>query len=186
MKPGLTIKDFERAAKELDCEVAAIRAVDAIESRGKGFYDNTKEPTILFERHIFWRETKGKFGVSDISNPSPGGYGSSSGAYQHSKLKKAASLDREAALKSCSWGRFQIMGFNWRLAGENSLQSFINSMYGSEAEQLDCFVSFLKNTGLVVHLRNRDWARFAKGYNGAGYKKNRYDVKLKEAYDRFK
>ena len=33
--------------------------------------------------------------------------------------------------------------------------------------------------------RKQDWAAFANAYNGAGYKKNLYDAKLKTAYDLF-
>jgi len=34
-------------------------------------------------------------------------------------------------------------------------------------------------------LRKKDWATFARRYNGPGYAKNSYDTKLKSAYDRF-
>lgn len=37
MKEKLTQQDFEYAAKELGIEVAMIKAVDAVESRGSGF-----------------------------------------------------------------------------------------------------------------------------------------------------
>jgi hypothetical protein len=38
---------------------------------------------------------------------------------------------------------------------------------------------------LLAALQSHDWAAFAKGYNGPGYAKNAYDVKLAEAYERF-
>ena len=34
-------------------------------------------------------------------------------------------------------------------------------------------------------LQKKDRAAFAKTYNGKGYKKNDYDSKLKNAYDKF-
>jgi hypothetical protein len=34
-------------------------------------------------------------------------------------------------------------------------------------------------------LKKQDWAAFAKAYNGPGYKANKYDTKLAEAYQHF-
>ena len=34
-------------------------------------------------------------------------------------------------------------------------------------------------------LKAKDWANFARGYNGPAYAKNRYDVKLAAAYAKF-
>jgi len=38
---------------------------------------------------------------------------------------------------------------------------------------------------LVNALQNKDWAKFAQGYNGSGYKANRYDEKILNAYKKF-
>jgi hypothetical protein len=38
----------------------------------------------------------------------------------------------------------------------------------------------------VIKLENLDWAKFARGYNGAGYKQNKYDEKLAAAYKKYK
>ena len=77
------------------------------------------------------------------------------------------------------------MGFNWQLCGYKSLQEFINAMYHSEQKQLDAFCNFLKSRGLVDELRRRDWEGFAKGYNGPGYAKNQYHIKMKRAYYKY-
>ena len=65
---------IEAAAKKLDCQVAAVRAVIDVESRG-GFLPD-KRPKILFERHYFSRLTKRKFDGSHphISHPKWGNY----------------------------------------------------------------------------------------------------------------
>lgn len=198
MTKKLTTADFEWAAKELGCEVAAILAVDRVESLGAGFIPGTTEPTILFERHIFHTRTKGVFSTPanvNISNKAAGGY--KGGIAEHSRLQAAVALGRgrekeyaafvrEQALMSASWGRFQIMGFNHKLAGHSELQPFINAMYKGERQQLEAFVAFIKNTGLVRYLNSKDWAGFALRYNGKGYAKNQYDVKLRDAYNHFK
>lgn len=195
-KVGLTEADYAAAADDLACEVAAIKAVDAVESRGQGFITDPNdphvgEPTILFERHIFHRLTDGEWSARwsiaypHISNPRPGGYGPP-GGHQHERLALAAKLDREAALQSASWGRYQIMGFNHRLAGFDTLQPFINAMYRSEADHLMAFVAFVRNSGLAGYLRTNNWVRFAEGYNGKDHWKNNYAPKLSAAYKRFK
>lgn len=180
MKPKLTQLDFEMAAAALSVEISAIIAVDKVESRGKGFLESG-EPIILFERHLFKKYTGGKY---DLTHPDISGKAGNYNGDQHKKLARAAALDREAALKSASWGRFQILGVNHKLAGFDKLQDFINAMYRSEKDQLVAFVNFLKNTGLDKPLRRLDFREFAKGYNGPGYAKNKYDVKLREEYEK--
>src|SRR5688572_2845500 len=111
------------AAKKLGCEVAAVRAVVDVESRG-GFLPD-KRPKILFERHYFSRLTKGKFdaGHPDISNGKWGGYGAG-GAHQYDRLGRAIALDRDAALRSASWGLFQIMGDHCKSLGYADAETF--------------------------------------------------------------
>ena len=185
MKTGLTEYDFEQAAALLGCEVAAIKAVAEVESRSTGFLP-TGEPVILFERHIFYQFTNARFATShpDLCNKQPGGYGKE--MEQHAKLARAVQLNRRAALMSASWGRFQVMGFNYRLAGYNHLQSFINAAYNSEADHLRMFVHLVINTGLASHLVHHNWTLFATGYNGTGYRKNDYDKKMEAAYRKYR
>lgn len=185
MKPKLTIKDFENAAKQLNCEVAAIRAVASVESLDGGFLEDGR-PKILFERHVFHRLTGGKHSKTnpDISSPTPGGYGKG-GANQHVRLGKASALDRNYALMSASWGMFQVMGENWKALGYKSLQEFINAMYESEAKQLEAFVKFIQVNKIDDELRNKQWAKFARVYNGPAYAKNKYDVKMAAAYKKY-
>lgn len=188
IKPSLKEEDYVWAAHELQCEVAAIKAVSQTESRGSGFYANG-EPTILFEAHVFSRFTGRKF---DATHPhisaQPWGkapYGPSSA--QHRRLQEAVTLNRDAALASCSWGKFQLMGFEWKMNGYDSLQHMISCMYRSERDHLEGFVNFIKNKkGLQPALINKDWPRFAYLYNGKGYKKNKYDEKMAYWYSKFK
>lgn len=184
MKPVLTMPDFERAAAALVCEVAAIRAVCEVEAPKGGFLPDGR-PTMLFERHKFSQFTAGAFDAAhpDISNRRPGGY--VGGAAEHERMARAAALNRAAALMAASWGRFQLMGFNHGLCGHALLQDFINAMYAGEPQQLDGFVSFIKSQpGLLRAIRARDWAGFARLYNGVDYARNSYDAKMAAAYRR--
>lgn len=174
--------DFITAAALLDCEVACVKAVAEVESSGGGFLKNG-QPKILFEGHYFYELTKGKHGISNVSYPTW-----SSEYYnedQHARLDKAIKLDRSAALQSASWGKFQIMGKNWKNLGYGSVQEFVNDMYAGETEHLMAFVKFVKFNKLDDELRRKDWAGFAKGYNGPGYAKNSYDKKMAAAYKKF-
>jgi hypothetical protein len=180
---GLSEEDYADAAEELEAEVAAIRAVAQVETMGKAF-DGMGRPTILFERHHFHRHTNGKYDAthSTISNAVAGGYGKFS--LQYDKLKEAYELDADAALKSASWGRFQIMGSNFAACGFASARAFVLAMTRAESEHLHAFVQFVRsNKKRVKALQDKDWATFAKMYNGAGYKKRGYDVHMKDAYD---
>lgn len=187
---------FIRAAKTIGCRVAMIKAFAQVESGPHGAFLDTGEPVILFERHKFHKFTNGRYGgeyvkdpevpleVAMISNPKAGGYGSVS--IQHKKLHHASEFDRDAALKSCSWGLFQIMGFNYALCGFDTLQSFINAMYNSVDKHLEAFVQFiLSNKHLKQALIEEDCADAARIYNGPQYAKNKYDIKLRKALDHF-
>lgn len=178
----LTENDFIEASKALNCEIACVKAVAEVESNGGGFLPSD-EPKILFEGHVFYELTKGKFGVSNVSYPK--WISTYYNQDQHERLAKAAALDRNAALQSASWGKFQVMGKNWKSLGYLSLQQFINAMYESEGKQLEAFVRFVKVNKLDDELRRKDWAGFARGYNGPGYAKNKYDLKMATAYKKY-
>lgn len=182
-------KQFSECAQLLGVEIAAVKAVAEVESSGDGFLTDGK-PKILFEPHIFWKQLRAR-GINpemfmeenpDILYPKwkPGAYGPVS--KQHQRLERAAKISREAALSSASWGRFQIMGFNWSLCGAGSLQEFVNDMYSNEDAHLFRFSQYILKTHLDDELRGRDWAGFALAYNGPLYRRNNYDVKLKTAY----
>lgn len=167
------------AADDLCVDVATIKAVIDVESRG-GFLPD-RRPKILFERHYFHRLTKRAHAdQADICCEEPGGY--TGGAGEHDRLQRAIRLNREAAIRSASWGAFQIMGDNFAEAGFRSAQAFCAAMCESEDAQLQAFVRYVKRRGLADELQRRDWAGFARGYNGPAYKKNRYDEKLAAAY----
>ena len=193
MSKFLTEQQIKDAAKNANIEYAALKAVIEIEARSSGFFSNG-EPAILFERHVFWRQLGAirwftmrlKIMVAHprVCNPQSGGYGLFS--EQHDKLRIAVSYNRDAALQSASWGIGQVMAYHWKALGYPSLQQFINDMYHSEAKQLEAMIRYIKVNNLVDELQRHDWAGFARGYNGAGYKRNNYDEKLRQAYNKYK
>lgn len=194
MGAKLTEQDFADAAEALQCDVAAVKAVAEVESRGGGFLSDGNTPVILFEAHIFHRLTKGRHTIKhpNISSAvwnralyATGPTFDARGMAEHKRLQEAVALDRDAALQSASWGMFQIMGFNYAQCGAPTVQEFINDMYASEGRQLMAFVRFLQSSNLVNALRGHDWVTLAKGYNGPGYAANQYDKKLAAAWAKF-
>jgi hypothetical protein len=181
----LSEADYEQAAGMLKCEIAAIKAVAEVESRGEGFLPDGR-PKILFERHKFHKFTNGRFDGTHpgISNASAGGYGNG-GTHQWDRFDEAAALDRTAAIKSCSWGKFQLMGFNFTSCGFATLDDFHAAMLRSEGEHLKAFCNFIAASNLAGALRNFKWAALAEGYNGKDYKINQYDTKLAAAYKKY-
>lgn len=187
MKPLLVEQDFLDAATTLDCPPAAVKAVCQVEAPGGGFNPDST-PVTLFEGHKFFKYTAGSFAAiaPDLcfERWTRQHYGKDWKAEQL-RLQRAIRLNRHAALMSASWGKFQVMGFNHRLAGFEDVQDFVNAMYTGEREHLMAFVAFVHSTGLAAALRRQDWAAFARGYNGASYADNNYDTKLQTAFNQF-
>ena len=195
MTKPLTLSDcdFKVAARRLRCDESAIRAVSDVEARGAGFlWDaNAKEwrIKILFERHIMYRLLEKKSGrdfalnkvkiYPDVINTKSGGY--SGGNAEHARLAKARRIEKNLGLESASWGMFQIMGFHWQRLGFASAVDYVLTLSKGEPEQLEAFCRFIEtDRRLLTAIRARDWALFAEVYNGAGYKKNQYDTKMRD------
>ncbi len=190
--------DFAAAADKYGLELAAIKSVYKVESNGKGFVGD--EPKILFEGHVFWQRLK-KLGMrpetltkgnEDILYPTWTKQFYVGGAAEMHRLLRAEAIHRDAARESASWGLFQIMGYHWKDLGYASIDDFVTCMRRHERDQLEAFCRFIekkknhKGLTLVQLLKNKDWASFAYAYNGAGYRQNAYDDKLKAQYQRFK
>lgn len=185
-------------ANEHNLELAVIKAVNEVESGGKGFLVDGR-PKILFEGHIFWRELEKR-------NIDPNDYCNTNcqdilfkkytrsyylgGTAEYARLEKAISLGADkkfsdAAKCAASWGLYQIMGFNALTIGYETIDEFVDKMYLNEGEHLKAFGLFSEKNNLIGYLKNKKWADFALRYNGAGYKANKYDEKLMKAYTKF-
>jgi hypothetical protein len=160
-------------------------AVLSVETAGSGYLPD-RRPRILFERHVFRRETDGQYDdqYPDLSNRQPGGY--LSGTREYDRLSAAILLDRTAALSSTSWGLGQVMGFNATAAGFPNVDAMVQAMVDSENAQLLGMARWIDGRGIAGALKAHRWTDFAKAYNGSGYRKNQYDTRLAGYYQQFK
>ncbi|MGH2643163.1 MAG: N-acetylmuramidase domain-containing protein [Chitinophagaceae bacterium] len=189
--------DIVNLANQLQLEPAVIKAVNSVESSGRGFFIDGR-PKILFEGQIFWRQLQQRGYDPAVMQPGFENvlypvwtkkfyYGDKR---EWDRLAKAISISpkadvAEAAYASASYGLFQIMGFHFQALGYSEILGFVTDMKENEGKQLDVFGKFLVINNLVSYLKNHDWSGFAKRYNGAGYVANKYDTRLEAAYELF-
>jgi hypothetical protein len=186
----LTLLDISRVAASLSLSPRVVWSVATVESAGYGFIPGDGRPELLFEAHKFHSMTLTEPGSSvgrwDDSHPNISSpiwdtslYGQG-GAHQYDRLAEAMALDRDAALKSSTWGMFQILGSNYELVGYDDVDSFVAAMCASEAAHLQAFAAYCIARDLVRYLAAKDWENFKLGYNGPGG--DDYAAKLAAAY----
>ena len=196
MKDKLTNEMIKDLANRLGIEPALLKAVQLVEAAGRDGFLSDGRPQILFEGHIMYKEFHKKFPDRDLAylckrfsmvfypkwdkSKYFGGLG------EYKRLELAKEIDEECALKATSWGMFQIMGFNHNLCGCKDVFDFVHKMSESHEKQLELMYYFMNNSGCLKELKEKDWAGFAKKYNGPGYAQNAYDQKLRNAYENFK
>jgi hypothetical protein len=197
---AITETDYQIAAQEIGCEVAIIKAIAQVESGKYGAYSDypgwDKVPVILFERHIFHKYTNGQYDTvdqniscrslsksgSEYAYPHVDGYWTPE--LQYKRLLKAYTLNKSAALKSCSWGRYQLMGFNHQVIPFKTVEEMVLKFGKSESWHLKGFVKFVKSDSVLRNAAiNKNWVAFAEKYNGTGYRIYQYDTKMEQAYN---
>lgn len=191
---GMTLSDadYQFAATQLGSGISAnlIKAFAQVESGGKSGFGPKGLPIIAFEGHWFQRYTKHKY---DETHPllsykykkKAGPQWQVNNADQDKAWETMATafgLDQEAALKSASWGMFQVMGFNFTGCGYKNVFEFVAALKLNAGQQLKAFLNFCKqNPGFIKAATNKDYAGMARSYNGDDY--GNYDVLIKRAYE---
>ncbi|MCM1005907.1 MAG: N-acetylmuramidase family protein [Prevotella sp.] len=183
----LTDEDYRVIANELDVEIAAIKAVVHIEA-GKsleGFFA-PGVPVINFDRAMYNKAKPASNAKAPANTKIPDGIKSAFGKKEWQQLINARKVNIDKANMGTFWGMFQIGGFNYKLCGCASVQEFVDRMSYSEFEQLELFANFIKNTGMLTDLKNKNWAGFARKYNGASYKARGYHTRMAREYQKYK
>lgn len=191
----LSEEDYADAAQKLGIEVAALKAVVEVEAgRDQGGFVEPGMPIINFDLRQFRRlAVKHKVNLTRyrkshaivFNPPNAKAHGGHQYA-QHARLAKASEIDRKTAVYATYWGMFQIGGANWHLCGAGSYEEFVDLMSRSERDQLELFATFIEKCGYTKYLRDKQWAAFARRYNGPGYRRYNYDTRMAAAYKRYK
>ena len=110
---------------------------------------------------------------------------------------RAFGVDPVAAIKSTSWGSFQVMGTSARkskiaiikngVKDESGAKKFVEYFYANPVEASDELLVtwFSSRPDAVQHANNLDWLKLAKRYNGGGCcgpGSRNYDLKFADAY----
>jgi hypothetical protein len=178
--------DIAELSEAWEVDPCHLRAVLDVESAGSGFLlrePAPARPKILFEAHWFYRLTPLPVSWTrpDLSTRHWNRKLYQGGSREWDRLRDAMGFDPVQALKSASWGLGQVMGFNYAAAGCATIEQFVVECFEGEMQQFNHVLNFIEHNGLMGHLRAGRWAAFARGYNGSGYRANRYDEKLAAA-----
>ena len=92
------------------------------------------------------------------------------------RLCRAYKLNKAAALEACSWGKYQIMGFNFDAKTQKDVFTFVKDMSSGEPAHIKAFLRFAKTNALLLHgLQNNNYEEIAAGHNGTGWRKTNPD-----------
>ncbi|NOV30835.1 N-acetylmuramidase family protein [Methylomonas sp. ZR1] len=189
----LTDADFQAALAALGngITLAMVKAFAEVESGGKSGFGPAGLPVIAFEGHWFRKLTNKKYDQTHpmlsykyVKKAGPEWQANNKDQETAWKtLNDAIALDSDAALQACSWGMFQVMGFNFKDCGFSKVEDFVASMKAGERGQLDAFVGWCKaKPARLQALKDKKFATIATLYNGEDY--GNYDVLLEQAYKR--
>jgi hypothetical protein len=174
--------DLPRIGKAIGVGEDELHAFMEVEAAGSGI-DSKGRLKMLFEPHIFWREL-GPGRNRDKAIRAGLAYARWKKSYpkdSYPRLAAAMNIDREAALRSASWGLPQLMGFNAKLAGYDTAEAMVKDFTIDEDNHVEAMVRFIKARNLDDDLRRRDWRAVENGYNGGGFK-GAYAVKMEKAF----
>lgn len=187
----IDLKDFKGAAARLDAidiprmayrinvPEDRVRAVDETKSRGDGF-DKQGRPKMLFEPHLFYRMLKGAQReaavAAGLAYPKwKKDYPSES----YTRMVKAMKINRDAALRAASWGRYQCLGDHYAMLGYDAPDQMVKAFMDDEEAHLEGFVTFIINSGVDDDLRAGRYDVFFRVYNGPAYAQNGYPATFK-------
>lgn len=178
--------DLPRIGARIGVGEDEIHAFMDVEAAGSGF-DSQGRPKMLFEPHVFWRNLSGSkraaASKAGLAYPKWGEKPYPKDSYP--RLIQAIGIDRTAALMASSWGLTQILGENHRAAGYAEPEAMIDAFTRDEEHHLEATILLLVSMGIDDDLEAHRWQVVARVWNGPGYAKNQYDVKLDRAYRRW-
>ena len=202
MPTRLTAAAIRTAAAEHTLDVRCLRAVITVESGGSGFLGNGWIKILFEAHHLYKRLQAGGRNINpaklaaqrpDLCRRKWNAHLYVGGAGEWDRvaavLAWASRNDpthwesyKKAAYESCSWGLFQLMGFNYAAAGYPDIYAMKHDHEAGEPQQLAAILRWMHHEGLIGLLRARNWRSFARRYNGPG-QVTLYAGRLRDAYN---
>lgn len=166
--------DLPAMADKINVQEDRVRALDETESRGDGF-DSKGRPKMLFEPHLFYKLLEGDERAKAVkAGLAYAKWKKDYPADSYPRLIRAMEINRDAALKSASWGRYQTLGSHHRILGYRSPDAMVHAFMEDEETHLEAFVSFIIVNRIDDDLREGRYDTFFAAYNGPAYKENGY------------
>jgi len=197
--PDVTKDHFELLSTQLGVEREVLRAIAVAETGDKvpfkEYVAGKQHATILYERHYMYRLLKLKGytveQLNDLSASEPkivhtyqSGYSYGTEQAQYERFLRASEIDKEIAIKSCSWGKFQVMGEYFARLYKSS-DELVEAQNYCALQHLQYFKIFLtKEKNMLEPMRQKNWLTIAKKYNGEN--QIGYDINISNAYDQLK
>jgi len=164
-------------AKKIGIPPAVMAAFRAVESGGN-------PAAIRFEPHLFNKESSTKVPYTDTGK----GFSMVASETNKAAFDRAYAINKGAAIRSTSWGSYQVLG--WALLSipeiGGDVNKAVNSFYADPNRISQEMVAswFRRSPKAVQYANNLNFSDLARTYNGPLYANNRYDSKLKQAYDK--
>lgn len=176
----ITENQYKNLAKEFGISISKVKAIDSVESNGKGFDPKTGKIVIQFEPHYFKRISRLVSGIWYANKVDVQ-------VKEWQAFNDAYSKNPKAAMESASIGRMQVMGEHWNRLGFKSVGDMWDFAKDSEANQLWLGLKFIQ-TDRVLFQAVKDWntKEVARRYNGKNYWILGYDKKLEKAEIKFR
>ena len=77
-----------------------------------------------------------------------------------------------------------LTGMNYQKAGFETVDDFIRMQMKSERAQLESLARFIANTGLTQALRDKDWPKLARAFEGSGQRQDMFARRYAQAYEK--
>ena len=176
-KPAKGLSDTD-IARRAGIPAQVLKAIRYVESRGRANADR-------FEPHLFLRKRP------DLQDDVPytrsnRGYSLVKGETGRKALAHAATFDIETAIRSTSFGRYQVLGGYLLAAYPGPAEDALAAFWANPVEASDLMVAaWFKDNATARRAANAkppDFAALARAYNGPNYKVHHYDTRLETAW----
>lgn len=176
-KPVKGLSDSE-IAKRAGIPTNVLKAIRYVESRGRA-------NAVRFEPHLFLRKRP------DLHDKIPytqsnRGYSIVKGETGRKALIHATTVDIEIAIRSTSFGKYQVLGGYLLEAYPGSAEDALAAFWSNPNEASDLMVAaWFRDNKIAQRAANSkppDFAALARAYNGPNFKVHHYDTRLETAW----